>query len=153
MYFFDSLSPFFAWILVAIVFACLELAVPGMFACLAFSAGAVVAATSSYFGANLPLQATIGFTVSILSFVAIRLLLIQAKLSEVEAKNLATNVQALIGQEAVVTAEVLPHQPGLARVGGEVWSCRNIEAEVLPEGTCALILRIQGSTLILKAKS
>lgn len=150
MFLIDGISPFFVWIIAAIVFACLELAVPGMFACIAFAIGSVAAACSSYFSADLLVQATVGFAVSILSFIFIRLQLIQAKLSEVEAPKLSTNVQALIGQEAIIIKEVLPHQTGLARVGGEIWSCKNIETELLAEGTRTLILRVQGTTLILK---
>ena len=150
MFFIEGISPFFAWIIAGIVFSCLELAVPGMFACIAFAIGSLVAALSSYFSADLLVQATVGFAGSILSFIFIRLYLIKAKLSEVEAPKLSTNVQALIGREAIIIKEVFPHQTGLARVGGEIWSCKNIETDILAEGTRALVLRVQGTTLILK---
>ncbi len=141
MFLFDFVSPGFMWLVIAIIFACLELVIPGMFACIAFSAGAVGACFASLFVDNLPLQATIFFASSVLSFVIIRLQLIQAKLSEVETRKLTTNVQALI-----------QHQTGFARVGGEIWSCKNIETGTLAEGSRALVLRVQGSTLILKEK-
>ena len=92
MAFFEYISPAVAWLIAAVLFACLELAVPGMFACLAFSLGSIAAALSSYAGVGLDLQAAIGFATSILSFVVIRLLLIQAKLSESDTKKLATNI-------------------------------------------------------------
>jgi len=148
----ELISPCIAWLLLAIIFACLELAVPGMFACIAFALGATVAAVSSYFCSDITLQATIFFATSILTFVVIRLQLKEAKLSEVEIRHTLTNFQALIGQEAIVTSEVLPHQTGLAHVGGEIWTCRNVETTILEQGTRTLILRVQESTLILKEK-
>lgn len=152
MPFFYDFSQICTWILLALGFSLFELLTPGLFACLAFSFGCLVSAFTSLFSPDTVLQSAIGLGSSVLAFLILRHYLISAKLSPSEIPHISTNTQALIGKEAVLETNIAPHQTGLVRTGGEVWTGKHNHSITLKAGTWAIIIRIQGNTLILKAK-
>ncbi len=59
-----------------------------------------------------------------------------------------TGVAALVGQPAVVVAQV-DGQGGQVRIGGEIWSARAYDGrQVIPEGVTADVLAIEGATAL-----
>ena len=152
MPFFYDFSQICTWVVLALGFSLFELLTPGLFASLAFSCGCLVSAFTSLFSPNIVLQSAVGLGSSILAFLLFRHYLIAAKLSPSESPNISTNTQALIGKEAILETDIPPHQTGLARTGGEVWTGKHNHSITLKAVTSAIIIRIQGNTLILKAK-
>ena len=65
-----------------------------------------------------------------------------------------TNVESLIGREAIVVSEVNNLQGiGRVTVGGQEWSARNISnSEVLPVGTVGIVRAIDGVKLLIEER-
>ena len=62
--------------------------------------------------------------------------------------QLRTGVAALIGREAVVLSPV-GREPGRVRIGGEEWSARSYDPDVLiPTGTTVDVFAIEGATAL-----
>ncbi|WP_421084094.1 NfeD family protein [Rothia nasimurium] len=63
--------------------------------------------------------------------------------------NIAMNSEGLIGQQAKITSTVTA-DGGLALIAGDIWSARPEPAQaVLPEGSLATVVKIQGATAVL----
>ena len=62
--------------------------------------------------------------------------------------ELRTGVQALIGQDALVLERV-DHRSGRVKIGGEVWSARHLNPDVVVEvGDTVQVLSIDGATAL-----
>ncbi|QNE19294.1 NfeD family protein [Kribbella qitaiheensis] len=62
--------------------------------------------------------------------------------------QLRTGVAALIGREAVVLS-VVGREPGRVRIGGEEWSARSYDPDLLiPAGTTVDVFAIEGATAL-----
>jgi membrane protein implicated in regulation of membrane protease activity len=62
--------------------------------------------------------------------------------------QLRTGVAALIGREAVVLSAV-GREPGRVRIGGEEWSARSYDPDLLiPAGTTVDVFAIEGATAL-----
>lgn len=62
--------------------------------------------------------------------------------------QLRTGVAALIGREAVVLSPV-GREPGRVRIGGEEWSARSYDPDLLiPAGTTVDVFAIEGATAL-----
>ncbi len=66
-----------------------------------------------------------------------------------------TNMDALIGQRALVTQDLTAHQPGQVRVRDEVWRARPASDETGPlaAGTEVLVEGVDGVTLLVRRTS
>lgn len=68
-------------------------------------------------------------------------------------KTTKTNVNALEGQEVLVTKAVSKFQKGEVKTkNGVIWNCVSENEEEIPEGTTALVTKVDGNTLIIKTK-
>ncbi|MFR8088432.1 MAG: NfeD family protein [Lachnospirales bacterium] len=65
-----------------------------------------------------------------------------------------TNVDAIIGREAVVSEAIRPLEgTGQVKVGGQIWSARTDEqTDCIPEGAIVTILRVEGVKLFVRPK-
>ena len=88
------------WILAAIIGGALEMALPG-FVVLWFAVGALVAALAAAIGLGINVQLTIFMLVSVALFAGSRTIFKKAFMRN--ASNMKTGVEAMVGQEAVVT--------------------------------------------------
>ena len=67
----------------------------------------------------------------------------------VASKVTATNADRVIGQEGIVTRDLVTHQRGEIRVNGQFWTARSDDPELrIKEGTPVTIRAIEGATLI-----
>lgn len=64
--------------------------------------------------------------------------------------NLAMNVHALVGRDALVTEEVNIHD-GRVRLDGEIWSARAEEETIFSVGEKVIVKSIEGATAIVAA--
>lgn len=64
-----------------------------------------------------------------------------------------TNVDAMVGEEVLVTKEVRPFQKGEAKSkNGVIWSVTGLEGKPLARGAVAIVHSVQGNTLVVKEK-
>ena len=136
------MDAWFVWIIVACLLGGAEMLTMGLFLA-PFAFGAVAAALLAGLGAG------IGLTV--VSFVATALLLLVAVRPVVLSHRRApprirTGTAALVGARAVVLDPIGNHRAGSVRIGGEVWTARAYEDELIAEGTIVDIIEIQGAT-------
>ena len=106
-----------------------------------FAGGAVIALIAALLGAGLEIQIGLFFVVSIILLFSTRKLFVK-KLHTGQEK---TNVDALIGREAVVTSTIKPLEPGIIRLGSQDWTaiCK-AEDTVIAEGTRVQVIAIEG---------
>ena len=63
-----------------------------------------------------------------------------------------TNVDALIGTIGFVTKIITPHENGLVKVKGQIWSAKSVDGETIDVDKNVEIIAIEGVKLIVKEK-
>ena len=61
-----------------------------------------------------------------------------------------TNVDTLIGKEAVAKTDIDPLDGGVVKLSGEIWLARPADEVVIKQGTKVTVIRIEGVTLIVE---
>ena len=137
------------WGCAIVFFLIVEALIPGLVS-IWFAAGAVPALISALVGGPLWLQVVLFLVCSVTALVLTRPL---AK-KYVNSRVQPTNADMIIGKDCVVTETVDNlHGTGAVSVAGKVWTARtDREDEVLPEGSVAKALRIDGVKLIVERK-
>ena len=130
----------YAWLLVALGFLLLELSTPGLFFFIAFAFGAACAAATALLNLSIISQIWVALINSTLCFIAIKSFFATHKTKNLDSK---TNVDALIGQEAIVVESVSINQPGVIRVKRELWGAILKDGSMLQIGTVVKIIDIQ----------
>ncbi len=122
-------------------------ALSGDFFLLMLGGGALVAAAASWAGAPVWLAAVVFVVASVVLEVVARPAIKRHLLS---SPGLATNADALIGQEAVTLAS-FGSAGGQVRIGGEVWTARPAsEEDSFAQGERVIVQRIDGATAVVK---
>lgn len=115
-----------------------------LFASLAISALAVAGAAG--LGADTVVQ---GITFAVTSVISLFLLRpIALKHLKMRGTSAATNVDALIGAEAITLTEVTDRS-GQVKLAGEVWSART-QAGVIAADEKVVVIAVRGATAIIK---
>jgi len=135
------------WLLAAGILLVVEmLTVDLLFASLAFSA--LLAAGAHGLGFGVVVQGVvfgIGAAGSLMFLRPIALRHLKKK-----PANQATNIEALIGANAVALSVVTQNQ-GLVKLNGETWSARSNTGQI-HEGTQVEVVAIEGATAVVKLK-
>ena len=134
------------WGIAIIAFLVLEGMTTGLVS-IWFAVGALAALLSSLFGAPVWLQLVWFFVISVAA------LLITRPLARkyLNSKTQATNADMYVGKECMVIAEIdNVAGSGAVKVAGKVWTARSADGDVIPAGTKAEALRIEGVKLIVK---
>ena len=136
------------WLVVFILLILIELATMGL-TTIWFAGGAVAGFVASMLGANVVIQAAAFFAVSILLLYFTRPFAVRY----INSNKTKTNVDGLIGQEALVLEEINNiRETGCARLEGKEWTARSMNDTVIPKDTVVTVERIEGVKLIVKAK-
>ena len=136
------------WLVVFILLILIELATKGL-TTIWFAGGAVAGFVASMLGANVVIQAAAFFAVSILLLFFTRPFAVRY----INSNKTKTNVDGLIGQEALVLEEINNiRETGCARLEGKEWTARSMNDTVIPKDTVVTVERIEGVKLIVKAK-
>ena len=136
------------WLVVFILLILIELATMGL-TTIWFAGGAVAGFVASMLGANVVIQAAAFFAVSILLLFFTRPFAVRY----INSNKTKTNVDGLIGQEALVLEEINNiRETGCARLEGKEWTARSMNDTVSPKDTVVTVERIEGVKLIVKAK-
>ena len=132
------------WLAVAILCLIVEGLTAGL-ATIWFAGGAFIALVFALFDTGLGLQVAVFLIASVVLLVSTRKIFVDKLKTGAEK----TNADALIGQEALVTAEIAPFVPGQVKVKGQIWTavCRDSGITVAA-GTLVQVIAIEGVKLI-----
>ena len=136
--------PSVVWLVLLVVFAIAEAATVGLVS-VWFAAGALVALLSTFFTGNIWVQIFIFLLVSAVTLALVRPL----TKKYLTPKQIATNVDRLIGRTGVVSEEICDLRgSGAVRIAGVEWTARTGTDGVIPAGSIVKVLRIEGVKLI-----
>ncbi len=139
-----SMSVF--WLAAVIVFVIIEGLTMGL-TTIWFAAGSAVALVATLLGAAVGVQIVLFFVVSVVFLLFTRKLFVKKLRTGTEK----TNVDALIGKEAVVKASIRPFEPGIVRIGGQDWTAVCVDGEeMIAEGTEVEVVGIEGVRAIVR---
>ena len=128
------------WLALVVIFLVAEALTVSMVS-LWFAAGAVVALLLSLLDLQIWLQVVLFFVVSGVLLACMRPMFRR----HVAPKLTPTNVDAIVGTRAVVTAEIdNVCAAGQVKINGMDWSARSTNGQIIPEGTLVRVERIEG---------
>jgi len=134
--------PYF-WLAVAIIMAIIEAATMGL-TTIWFGLAALISMVLAFFNIPMVWQVLIFLVIS-------GVLLIFTRPVAVKKLNIGkekTNSESLVGQSAVVIAEITQDQKGQVKVGGQIWSAASVNTSSVGVDSRVKIERIEGVTLI-----
>lgn len=131
------------WLAALVVFGIVEAATVSMVS-LWFVGGALAAMIAQLAGAGVWVQIIVFVVVSAVLLACLRPFVKKF----VSPRRTATNTDALLGREAIVTEQVDNlHATGALKLDGKEWTARSEAGEDLPVGTVVKIVRIEGVKL------
>lgn len=138
------------WLIVGIVMFIAEIFTTGFFI-MWFGVGAFVAALVAALGAGLTAQLISFVVVSLVLTVSSRTIFKRFFLGRAQGRELATNVDALVGATAVVKEQIDNDKgEGLVKIGGEEWSAVSEDGSVIPPGSKVQVVRIEGVKAVVR---
>jgi membrane protein implicated in regulation of membrane protease activity len=139
------------WLTAVVVLAVSELAVPGSFFMISFSAGAVVATIAAFAGAEIWLQWAL-FVLG--SAVALALLIPVGRRLNAAPNRSSAGVYRWEGHEGVVLRRIPgggTHDTGLVRVEREEWRAESATMDAIDVDTPIRVVRVDGTRLVVAA--
>ncbi|MDR3253887.1 MAG: NfeD family protein [Endomicrobium sp.] len=135
------------WIIIAVTLVIFEILTPSTFFFICFSIGSLSAAVAAYFDVLYGVELAVFIIASVISLYLIRPVF---KKIIAKSKTVHSNIDALIGAEAVVIEKITPLKTGFVKVLSEIWRA---ESDVeLEAGEIVKIKNISGTTLIVKKR-
>ncbi len=133
------------WLVAGIVLFIAEIITPG-FVLANFGVAAFVSAGAAWLGADITVQIIVFVVSSVISFIVVRPILSKTMLKE--GKGTLTGVEAIIGREAKVTADI-PHSPDAGRVklDGDSWRAMSVSGDPIASGVTVKIERVESTTI------
>lgn len=61
-----------------------------------------------------------------------------------------TNIDALIGKEAVAKTDIDPLDGGVVKLLGEIWLARSGDEKIVPDGSKVRVIKVEGVSLIVE---
>ena len=108
-----------------------------------FAVGAFASFILSFFTTSATLELLVFTGVSLLTVFTLR----QWALSKLKIGKVKTNIEELIGQEAVVTEPIAFPDGGRVKLKGNSWRCQSDSHTRYEMGATVTILRVEGVTL------
>ena len=112
-----NVSMIVVWLAVALIMLVIEALTVGL-ATIWFAAGALVALIAALLDFSIAVQIVLFLAVSICLLIFTRKIFVE----KLKAGSEKTNVDALVGEKAVVVSPIHPYEGGQVKVGGQVWS-------------------------------
>jgi membrane protein implicated in regulation of membrane protease activity len=132
------------WLIIAFALAVIEAFSLGL-TTIWFAGGAVVAVIAALLGASVPLQVVIFVVVSILLLVLTR----PWAMKHFKSKLESTNIDAVIGKEAMLTKDISPFSAGEAKLNGLTWVALATDKTItISAGTAVKVDAVEGVKLI-----
>jgi len=132
-------------VVVAIILVILEIVTFSVFFFTCLAVGALFAAVLTYFNVSIWISVGVFVVISVLSIYTIRPIF---KKMLKKAETVESNVDALIGAEAIVTGTITPLKDGFVKVFSEIWLAS--ADEEIKEGEKVKIISISGTKLFVK---
>lgn len=135
------------WLIVIILSVGVEVASLGLTS-IWFAGGALVALIAAAFGVPLVIQILLFFVVSLVLLFFTRPIAVKY----FNKDRIKTNVESLVGKQAIVTGEIDNLQGiGQVVVNGQEWSARSVDERIkLPVGCVVNIMAISGVKLMVE---
>lgn len=139
----------FIWLILLIAFIVIEAATVNL-TTIWFAGGALAALILSLFGVSIVWQVAIFLVVTALLLIFTKPI-VQRHFNN---KLTATNIQAMMGKQAIVTETIDNlHETGAVQVDGLTWTARAVDQQTISEGTIVEVMDVKGVTLYVKPKS
>jgi membrane protein implicated in regulation of membrane protease activity len=144
-----TIQPTIIWLVALIVFLVLEIISMGL-TTIWFAGGSLIAAILAVLGAPFWLQIVVFFVVSCLLLAFTRPIAVKY----FNKDRVRTNVESLVGREAIVVSEINNLQGvGRVTVGGQEWSARTtVNDRRMAVGTVGIVRAIDGVKLIIEER-
>ena len=141
-----SISMVWIWLIVAIIFIIIEAITVGL-TTIWFAAGALVGLLLAFFKVPVMAQIIIFLFVSLVLLGTTRKVFV----NKLKTGSQKTNVDALVGEEAVVLEDITPFNTGLVKVKGQNWTAVAYDKDAtIKAGETVKIKAIEGVKLIVK---
>ncbi|MDO4663624.1 MAG: NfeD family protein [Erysipelotrichaceae bacterium] len=139
----------FLWLILLIAFIVIEAATVNL-TTIWFAGGALVALVFSLFGVSIFWQVAIFLVVTALLLIFTKPI-VQRHFNN---KLTATNIQAMMGKQAIVTETIdNVYEKGAVQVDGLTWTARSVDQQTISEGMVIEVVDVKGVTLYVKSKS
>ena len=139
-----SVSMIVFWLALALIFLVIEALTAGL-TTIWFAGGAFVALLAALIDVPIALQIVIFFVVSICFLVFTRKIFVE----KLKTGSEKTNVDALIGEKAIVVQPIQPFAVGQVKVNGQVWSAVGKTPETdIEQGREVKVHAIEGVKLV-----
>jgi membrane protein implicated in regulation of membrane protease activity len=133
-----------AWVVLAVVVASAEIAVPGFFL-LPFGLGAGAGAVAAFAGASFPVQLLCFVLASGAFFAGLRPL--ARRLNRVEQPR-GVGANRVLHERGLVVDGMGPDDPGLVRIDREEWRAESVDGTVIEPGTRVEVVEIRGTRVL-----
>ena len=141
-----SISMLWIWLAVAIIFIIIEAITVGL-TTIWFAAGALVGLIPALLKVPVMAQIIIFLIVSLVLLGTTRKVFV----NKLKTGSQKTNVDALVGEEAVVLEDFTPFNTGLVKVKGQNWTAVAVDKEAtIKAGASVKVEAIEGVKLIVK---
>jgi len=127
------------WLALMIIFAVIEGFTMGL-TTIWFALGALVMIFISFLPIPIVFQVMIFLVISTAFLIFTRPLAIK----KFKTGKVKTNVDSLIGKNAIVTKKITEFEKGEIKLNGQIWSARTENGIVLDEGVKCTVMRIEG---------
>lgn len=138
------------WFIVSIIFFILEILSPTFFL-VCFSIGALITGLFCLSSISLTVQIFVFVISSLLTLVFLRPFFL--KYLDDDSEDKKTNVDALIGQTAIVSEKISPSEnKGRVEITGDSWLAISKTGNEISEGERVEILKVEGTKVYVKRK-
>lgn len=135
------------WLVLLIVLLGIEMATMGL-TTIWFAGGALIAILAAALHAPIWIQIVLFFLVALVLLIFTRPIAVKY----FNKDRVRTNVESIIGRQAIVTGEIDNLQGrGQVTVGGQEWSARSaVDGSIIQEGAVVTVVSVSGVKLIVK---
>jgi membrane protein implicated in regulation of membrane protease activity len=145
------MTAFWFWVIVAIVFAIVEIMTVAFFAVF-ISIGALGAAIVSLLGFNGLVQAIVLAVLGVAGILIARPFLVERL--HIGRPTLRSGADSMVGERAVLLEPILGvGQPGHIKIAGELWPAMTEDGSPVPVNTLVVVTALRSTTLIVRAAS
>jgi len=139
-----------AWVILGLVLAAIELATPGGFFVIFFGVAAIVVGGLEFVGLANPAWLQ-WLLFPVIAIVALRFFR-KPLLERLRVGESTDRVDSLVGEVATVSSNLEPGQHGRAELRGSTWQARNVDTSSLAAGQRARVVAINGLMLDLRSE-
>lgn len=133
------------WLLIAVTFAVIEAMTLGIVS-IWFAIGALIA--------MLVALIIDSFMIQLLVFIIVSLILVattrRIAINYLKIGRIKTNIDELIGKEAIVIKPIEPYHAGEVKLDGKIWRAVSETKQIYNIDEIIIVLRIEGVTIITK---